>query len=75
MRLLQTTITVIKTQAHPLQNGSSDSHSASDSCSEIQRTEGKGHPSVVSGKRVIDILHSRFKEIVKREAKENKERT
>lgn len=37
--------------------------------------EGKGHPSVVSEKRLIDILHSRFKDLVKREVKENKGRT
>lgn len=75
MRLLQTIITLIKTQAQPLQNGSSDSRSASDLCSEIQRTEGKGRPSVVRRKRAIVTLYSRFKEIVKREVKDNKDRT
>lgn len=47
MRLLQTIITLIKTQAQPLQSGSSDSRSASAVDSEIQESEGKGHPSVV----------------------------
>lgn len=54
---------------------SGDSHPPPDSCSEIQGMEGKGHPSVESGKRVIDILHHRFKDIVKRKLKENQERT
>lgn len=73
MRLLQAIITGIKTQAEPLEKVLvAVIHLL---IPEIQGTEGKGHPSVVGGKTVIDILHPRFREIVKREVKENQERT
>lgn len=51
--------------------GSGDSHPPPDSYTEIQGMQGKGHPSVASGNRVIAILHLGFKDIVKRESGKN----